>query len=125
MAWESYNLDKEAHDLVAKYRDANVLNQGYKMRTTATYGLERFWGEQLRLDEQKAAYWRDAWKTFADIMTNAGIEIPSGNIDPTNTRAIQERASALWGMKPEYRKVSLAILIQLCDSIVWWTQRYK
>lgn len=125
MAWESYNLDKEAHDLVAKYRDADVLNQGYKMRTTATYGLERFWGEQLRLKAEEAAYWRDAWKTFAKIMTNAGITIPSGDINTKDTRAIEERASALWGMNPDHRKVSLAILIQLCDSIVWWTQRYK
>jgi hypothetical protein len=25
----------------------------------------------------------------------------------------------------EHRKVALAILTELCDSLVWWTQRYK
>ena len=59
MAWESYKLDQEAHDLVVNYRDKkDALNQAYKMRVAVAYGLERFWGEQFRLvkDKDKANY---------------------------------------------------------------------
>lgn len=34
MAWESYNLDREAQELVLKYRDHDVLNESHKMRAT-------------------------------------------------------------------------------------------
>lgn len=126
MAWESYNLDREAHELVVTYRDKkDALNQAYKMRVTVTYGLERFWGEQWRLDAEKANYWKDVWKTFAKIVKDAGIEIPCDEINASDKEAVQRISSALWDMKADYRKVSLAILTQFCDSLVWWTQRYK
>lgn len=127
MAWESYNLDREAHDLVLKYRDKqDTLNQTYKMRVTVTYGLERFWGEQLRLEGSvEGNYWKDTWKIFADIMVRAGIEIPHKDISSKDVTAIQQTTTALWNMPSDYRKISLAILTQLCDKLLWWTQRYK
>ena len=53
MVLEPYNLDKIAHDLVLNHCDKGAHNQAYKMRTAASYGLERFWGEQLRLYDKK------------------------------------------------------------------------
>ncbi len=128
MAWESYKLDQEAHDLVVKYRDKKeALNQAYKMRVAVAYGLERFWGEQFRLvkDKDKADYWRDTWKALVKIMANAGVKIPNDNVSPDDTAAIKIMANKLWDFPVEQRKVAIAVLTQLCDSMVWWTQRYK
>ena len=128
MAWESYKLDQEAHDLVVKYRDKkDALNQAYKMRVAVAYGLERFWGEQFRLvkDRDKADYWRDTWKALVKIMANAGVKIPNDNVSPDDTAAIKIMASKLWDFPIEQRKVAIAVLTQLCESMVWWTQRYK
>ena len=128
MAWESYRLDQEAHDLVVKYRDKkDALNQAYKMRVAVAYGLERFWGEQFRLvkDRDKADYWRDTWKALVKIMANAGVKIPNDNVSPDGTAAIKIMANKLWDFPIEQRKVAIAVLTQLCDSMVWWTQRYK
>jgi hypothetical protein len=128
MAWESYKLDQEAHDLVVKYRDKKeALNQAYKMRVAVAYGLERFWGEQFRLvkDQDKADYWRDTWKALVKIMANAGVKIPNDNIDAGDTAAIKIMANKMWDFPIEQRKVAIAVLTQLCDSMVWWTQRYK
>ncbi len=128
MAWESYKLDQEAHDLVVKYRDKkDALNQAYKMRVAVAYGLERFWGEQFRLvkDRDKADYWRDTWKALVKIMANAGVKIPNDNVSSDDTAAIKIMADKLWDFPLEQRKVAIAVLTQLCDSMVWWTQRYK
>ena len=128
MAWESYRLDQEAHDLVVKYRDKkDALNQAYKMRVAVAYGLERFWGEQFRLvkDRDKADYWRDTWKALVKIMANAGVKIPNDNVSCDDTAAIKIMANKLWDFPVEQRKVAIAVLTQLCDSMVWWTQRYK
>ena len=128
MAWESYRLDQEAHDLVVKYRDKKgALNQAYKMRVAVAYGLERFWGEQFRLvkDRDKADYWRDTWKALVKIMANAGVKIPNDNVSSEDTAAIKIMANKLWDSPVEQRKVAIAVLTQLCDSMVWWTQRYK
>jgi hypothetical protein len=127
MAWHPYNLDQKAHDLVLKYRqiDKDVLNQAYKMRVTVSYGLERFWGEQFRLDNNKQKYWRDTWKTLVEIMALAGVTIPNDAIANGNTQQIQAMATKLWTFDVKQRKVAIAVLTQLCESIVWWTQRYK
>ncbi|MEH2337881.1 hypothetical protein [Nostoc sp.] len=55
MAWNSYGLDQEAQKLVlaAKLRDQTSLKQSYKMRMAVAYGLERFWGEHLRLQKNE------------------------------------------------------------------------
>jgi hypothetical protein len=131
MPLESYRLDQFAHDLVVKYRDKkdgkiSVLNQTHKMRMTVAYGLERFWGEHLRLDGNKAEYWKDTWKSLEEILSLAGIKLPNDNItSDRDTAAIGTMADKLWKFDIQQRKVALAVLTQLCDCMVWWTQRYK
>jgi hypothetical protein len=58
-------------------------------------------------------------------MGDAGIEIPNDDVSSGEPAAIRDLAQRLWTFPQEQRKVALAILIQLCDSLVWWTQRYK
>lgn len=126
MGWEPYNLDQIAHDLVFNHRnqgDGNkdVLGQVYKMRTTVAYGLERFWGEQLRLNGKEAEYWKATWDKLEEIMGIAGITIP-------NHADRNQQIAELWldsKEKRDDRKVTLAVLTQLCDCMIWWTQRYK
>ena len=62
-------------------------------------------------------------------MNLAGINIPGASEEENpNLAAIAEE---LWNLDDDddnrkmKRKIALSILIQLCDSIVWWTQRYK
>ncbi|ACK73725.1 hypothetical protein PCC7424_5653 (plasmid) [Gloeothece citriformis PCC 7424] len=119
MAWEPYNLDQKAHDLVLSFRDkGNVIKESHKMRVTVAYGLERFWGEQFRLrklDENKAAYWQATWQTLVDILQKAGINLPNDSISPDNTESIKTMTENLWNFDPKQRKVALAILTNLCD----------
>lgn len=117
MTLKVLNLDKFAHDLVYKYRnkDRETVNQVHKMRATVPYGLERFWGEHLRLEGEKSEYWRATWNKLVEIMQQADITVP-------------DTPEGLWDsaiFPLEYRKVTLVILTQLCDCMVWWTQRYK
>lgn len=122
MAWEPYNLDQIAHDLVFARKDnRDLLGQVYKMRTTVAYGLERFWGEKLRLSGKEAEYWKATWDKLVEMMALAGITIPNHD---NPDQQIQE----LWldsKDKRDERKVALAVLTQLCDCMIWWTQRYK
>lgn len=119
MGWEAYKLDKVAHDLVEERKNQrDVLAQVYKMRTTVAYGLERFWGEQLRLEGEEAKYWKATWDKLVEIMALADVEIP-------NQENQSEQISLLWQFSKDERKVALAVLTQLCDCMVWWTQRYK
>lgn len=143
--WHGYGLDRYAQKLVlkAKKRDEDSLNQAHKMRQTVAYGLERFWGEQFRLqksDPQKAKYWACTWKALTKILKPTGIILPCEDIkikknDDEVIENIQEISGQLWGEKPVEgqteplsktdRRVALAVLTQLCDCLVWWTQRYK
>lgn len=132
MSWKSYNLDREAQKLVLIYRDKpGVIGQSHKMRSTVAYGLERFWGEQLRLlgknddEKEKGKYWQATWKAFVRVMKTAGIQLPQEEVDTANTRAVQDYASRLWSLPIEDQRICLAVLTQFCDSLVWWTQRYK
>lgn len=134
--WESYNLDEKAHDLVltvysltcdAKEKN-EVFSQAHKMRLTVSYGLERFWGEQIRLKgTAKGDYWRETWITLCDILANTGIDLPRDEVQSENdTETIKKIADRLWRkIDNKQRKVVLNILTQLCDCMVWWTQRYK
>jgi hypothetical protein len=116
MGWESYKLDQTAHDLVFKYRNSSeALQQSYKMRSAVAYGLERFWGEQLRLSGDKERIWSDTWSALRELLGRANIQLPAKNSNPED----------LWSFPIEQRKIAIAILTQLCDAIVWWTQRYK
>ena len=131
MTWQSYNLDQAAHDLVLQYRDKKeALNQAYKMRMTVPYGLERFWGEQIRLqgysgDQDKANYWRDTWQALVKIMQTAGVKLPNDQVNANDTKQVKAMADKLWSFDQQQRKVAISILTQLTESMVWWTQRYK
>jgi hypothetical protein len=141
MSWESYGLDRYAQELVlaAKKRSPDSLNQSHKMRMAVAYGLERFWGEQLRLAgdrDKKDIYWNEVWATLVTVMAKAGITIPHDRIpkveDKKNhsqlkaqTEAIETMSKKLWDLSLEEQRVSLAVLSELCNALVWWTQRYK
>jgi hypothetical protein len=73
-------------------------------------------------------------------MANAGVTIPNDSInltsdEKTQIEAIQTMSKKLWGEIPvvendanftiEDQRITLAVLNQLTDSLVWWTQRYK
>jgi hypothetical protein len=129
MTWKLYEIDRVAQELTLKFRDKDVLGESHKMRATTAYGLERFWGEHLRLaqkqqDKDKADFWKAAWDELCKIMKQAGITIPNDKVT-SDTKSIQAMSEKLWAFDIEQRKIALAILIELCDSLVWWTQRYK
>jgi hypothetical protein len=123
MAWQTYGLDRAAQKLVlaAQQRDQDSLNQAFKMRMAAAYGLERFWGEQLRLrgkEQSKADYWEQTWDALVEILESTGIILPN-DTDP------ETMAQKLWSLDLEDQRLALAVLTQLCDCLIWWTQRYK
>ena len=135
MSLKLFEIDRRAHDLVLAFRDRkepnqkDVLSESHKMRMTTAYGLERFWGEHLRLrreSENKADFWQETWKTLCDIMKkDSGITIPNDLVSANDTVAIKAMTDKLWDFDQEQRKIALSVLIALCDSLVWWTQRYK
>jgi len=132
VAWKSYDLDRRAQTLVlaAKQRDKESLNQAYKMRSTVAFGLERFWGEHLRLrgshgSAGKADYWQETWDTLVDIMRQAGVTIPNDAVQASNPKSVQAMAEKLWALGVDDQRVAIAVLTQLCDCMIWWTQRYK
>jgi hypothetical protein len=130
MGWKSYELDRIAQKLVldARERDPKSLNQSYKMRMAVAYGLERFWGEHLRLkgkEETKSKFWKETWDALQKVMDKAGVGIPNDAVNPTKVQDIQAMSAKLWQLSLEDQRVALAVLTQLCDCIVWWTQRYK
>jgi hypothetical protein len=132
--WQSYGLDQIAQKLVldALAADKDCLNQSYKMRMAVSYGLERFWGEHLRLrnskkgaDQQKSDYWKATWDELVGVMSKAGVVIPNPPVSAGDTNNVRAMSESLWQLDTEVQRVSLAVLTQLCDCIVWWTQRYK
>jgi hypothetical protein len=130
MAWKTYGLDREAQRLVleAKLRDKESLNQSYKMRMAVAFGLERFWGEHLRLHSKepaKSKFWKETWDALVKIMNDAGVTIPNDVIRADDTDAVKGMAENLWKLDLQDQRVAIAVLTQLCDCIVWWTQRYK
>ncbi|WP_416672129.1 hypothetical protein [Egbenema bharatensis] len=127
MSWKLYEIDRVAQELTLKFRDKDVLGESHKMRATTAYGLERFWGEHLRLaqrEEAKSEFWKATWDALCKIMKQAGVTIPNDKVT-NDTKSIQSMSEKLWAFDIEQRKIALAILIELCDSLVWWTQRYK
>lgn len=131
MAWHPYNLDHLAQEIVlkARHRDPNSLNQAHKMRASCAYGLERFWGEHLRLKEkepEKAAFVGDVWEALVGILKQGGVTLPGTLLSSKDAEAtIQGVAELIWRLKPQEQQVALAVLTALCDSVVWWTQRLK
>jgi hypothetical protein len=133
MSWQPYNLDQEAQRLVLAFRNKEgVIGQSHKMRITVAYGLERFWGEHLRLlgkndlkEREKGKYWQSVWKEFVRIMKRTGVELPHDEIADSSTDKIEKIAEKLWSLSLDDQKICLSVLTQFCDSLVWWTQRYK
>jgi hypothetical protein len=132
MAWNSYGLDREAQKLVlaAKQRDKDSLNQSHKMRMAVAYGLERFWGEHLRLqkeqkEQNKSRYWKETWDALVRVMGETGVKIPNDPVKVEDTKAVQAMSEKLWQLELSDQRVAMAVLSQLCDCLVWWTQRYK
>ena len=131
MAWHPYDLDHLAQEIVlkARHKDPDSLNQAHKMRATCAYGLERFWGEHLRLaakEPAKAQFVADVWCSFVGIMAKTGINLPGQMLDSRdNETAIQAVAEQLWQLELQEQQTSLAVLTALCDAVVWWTQRLK
>lgn len=138
--WKPYDLDYYAQELILEFRNTkDVLNESHKMRMTVAYGLERFWGEHLRLEREKsekAKYWKAVWKKLADILRDAGMtnfpddDVKSNNPDKKKKQEeekenIKTMAKKIWSMPLEDQRVALMVLTQFCDSLVWWTQRYK
>jgi hypothetical protein len=133
MNWQPYNLDREAQRLVLEFRKKEgVIGQSHKMRMTVAYGLERFWGEHLRLlgkndakEREKGKYWQKVWKQFVTIMKRTGVDLPADEISDRDTDNIEAIAQKLWSLSLDDQKICLSVLAQFCDSLVWWTQRYK
>ena len=130
MAWNSYGLDREAQQLVlvAKKWDSSVLNQSFKMRLTAAYGLERFWGEHLRFQSKepiKSRYWKATWDSLVRILERSEINLPNDLVEVNDPQAIELMSEKLWQINVQDQRVALSVLIQLCDCMIWWTQRYK
>jgi hypothetical protein len=140
MAWHPYNLDHLAQEIVlqARHRDSEnqtrSLNQAYKMRAACAYGLERFWGEHLRLnskkssqdDQNKAKFVADVWLALVGVLKEAGVQLPNTLLSNQDSEAtIQSVAEQIWRLKPQEHQIALAVLTALCDSVVWWTQRLK
>jgi len=152
MSWNPYDLDHVAQGIVLKVRERaqdpsmksdrsnskedklekvkDVLNEAYKMRAACAFGLERFWGEHLRLskkdEQQKAEFIADVWRAFVVIMKDAGITLPHNLYKNTASEAeIRKVTNQLWALQPQDRQAALAVLTNLCDSVVWWTQRLK
>ena len=133
MGWHPYDLDHLALEIVLKARnsDSDSLNQAYKMRASCSYGLERFWGEHLRLKANKqpakAQFVADVWTGFVGIMARAGVKLPGDMLSShDDERAIQAVAEQLWRLPRHPRQdqqAALAVLTALCDAVVWWTQR--
>jgi hypothetical protein len=131
MGWHPYDLDHLAQEIVlrARHRDAKSLNQAYKMRAACAYGLERFWGEHLRLADKeaaKAAFVADVWKALVGILAKAGLNLPGVVLTNSEDDAtIQAVAEQIWRLKTDQQQAALAVLTSLCDAVVWWTQRLK
>lgn len=129
MSWKPYALDEKARQLVKNalegdrgIREASkqAFKESYKMRETVVYGLERFWGEAKRHDESSALakYWKATWNVLVETLEKAEVELPKHN-------DVAAMADKLWQLKREDQQIALAVLTQLCDCMVWWTQRYK
>lgn len=131
MSWHPYDLDHLAQEIVLKARntDPDSLNQAYKMRAACAYGLERFWGEHLRLkakEPSKAQFVADVWTGFVGIMAKADVKLPGEMLSSKDSEAaIQAVAEQLWRITPDQQQAPLAVLTALCDAVVWWTQRLK
>ena len=84
----------------------------------------------------KAKYWKAVWKNLSEILHDAGIDdFPDDDVKSTNSdkgkrkeeekQNIRKMAKKIWSMSLDDQRIALMVLTQFCDSLVWWTQRYK
>jgi hypothetical protein len=138
MSWQPYGIDDCARQVVlnALQRDASgdSLNQVFKMRLTCAYGLERFWGEYLRLrdgnqkEKNKAAIIHDTWRFLKEsILSDTGINLPfEPALDTRNKADVRNSLQRLWELRtnhPHQAQTVLAVLVVFCDAIIWWKNR--
>jgi hypothetical protein len=149
MTWKPYHLDYRAMRLVqaALEHDPKSLNQSFKMRTTCTFGLERFWGEHLRLQQSQnqadrkkgdfaAATWSAFRETIDDVKPGLASRLPNtipihieneGQNERTEriNQSVSAAAQLFWNLDIHDQRNCLTLLSALCDAVVWWTQRLK
>lgn len=138
MNWTPYGIDDCAQRIVlqAIRRDPslNSLNQVFKMRTTCSYGLERFWGEFLRLnngngsERLRSEIILDTWVELKDnILKDTGISLPyDPKISISDKEGLIRSLRSVWEIRtqnPKQAQVVLSVLLSLCDAIVWWKNR--
>ena len=130
MSWQSFDLDHHAQWIVieAISRSRDSLAQAYKMRNTCSYGLERFWGEQIRLGrdsntKHEADFWKDVWDTLVDQMSLAYIYLEPSREQTQRIPSNEEIIRHLWSLNHEEHQIALIVLTNLCDAVVWWKQR--
>jgi hypothetical protein len=138
MSWQPYGLDdcaqKVVLDAIRRDPSCKSLRQVFKMRTTCAYGLERFWGEYLRLsngnqsDVMQSRIILDTWRALKDqILDGTGISLPyDPNLDLSNKNDVSQSLAKLWELRahnPKQIQVVLAILVSFCEAIIWWKNR--
>lgn len=138
MSWQPYGIDDCARTVVldALKRDpeGKSMNQIFKMRLTCAYGLERFWGEYLRLhdgnavEQKKAEIIKQTWLLLKnDILCDTGITLPyDPDLDLENVDAVRTSLEAIWSLRtesPHQAQIVLAVLVNFCDAIIWWKNR--
>jgi hypothetical protein len=138
MSWQPYGLDDCAQQVVlnAIKRDPTLksLNQVFKMRITCAYGLERFWGEYLRLSKgnenevMRSQIIKDTWQAMKDrILDGTGIILPyEPALNLENNDDVRVSLTRVWEIRsdnPRQAQVVLAVLVSFCDAIVWWKNR--
>jgi hypothetical protein len=138
MSWQPYGIDDCARQVVldALKRDPErkSMNQIFKMRLTCSYGLERFWGEYLRLrdgnsvEQNKAKIIKQTWLMLKnDILCDTGITLPYvPDVDLEDVDAVSSSLEAIWSLRtanPHQAQIVLAVLVNFCDAIIWWKNR--
>ena len=139
MTWKPYALDECAQkivsDAISRDPGRKSLNQIFKMRTTCAYGLERFWGEYLRLaggndlDRNKSKIILDTWKSFNQVvLSEIGIILSSDleNFNCSDPESVESSLRELWQIRtgnPKEAQLLLAVLASFCDAIIWWKNR--
>lgn len=137
MSWQPYRIDDCARQVVlqALERDpkGESLNQVFKMRITCAYGLERFWGEYLRLNQRpaermKAQIILDTWRFMSEeILADTGIDLPfEPNLTLNDKAKVRESLVKLWDLRitqPYQAQVALSVLTTFCEAIIWWKNR--
>jgi hypothetical protein len=79
----------------------------------------------MKQEPTKSRYWKSTWDALADILQDSGLEIPNDSVDPDDMQSIQLMSEKLWQLSLEDQRIALSVLTQLCECLVWWTQRYK